>query len=413
MIVLLQIIFSFFLIYSSYKIENSTFGPGTIGNSIWIISAIFGATGSRYDTFSAGLLIVQIYLIIYTIFCLLGEINKNEPLKITYLEQKNKLPIKWKLLISILFINAILTVILPIYHVGLKLTASDLIKKASEELSLNRYTGDGLPIHINAMLGILYAHCLVLGTVMGRQIKLSMYERIALYIAPVCIIFFGMITTARLTILIGLIFITSGYASSISIREIKINKQLTNITTKKLSILTIFIFILACFFVIAGGLRAGEFDIALLSSKLLTYTSGIQGLGEWLLQSDFNKISYGAYTFAGPFSLLGISQREIGLIQEYYFLPDGQQSNLYTSLRWIIEDFTIIGSATIIALYGLISGYIWKKIRLNNSAYTAIYSIILTITICSPIFSMFSYNNLLLAIFSYYLINKLNLVRAQ
>ena len=52
----------------------------------------------------------------------------------------------------------------------------------------------------------------------------------------------------------------------------------------------------------------------------------------------------GAYTFAGVFDLLGIKQRQIGVYEQYETLAGGEDTNIYTLLRGLIQDFTLPGA---------------------------------------------------------------------
>lgn len=73
-------------------------------------------------------------------------------------------------------------------------------------------------------------------------------------------------------------------------------------------------------------------------------------------------ISYGFYTFMSIFRFFGSTKMvPMGTYDEYYYYKELLQTNIYTSYRGLVQDFTIIGSL----IYLLIKGFILNVIFYN------------------------------------------------
>jgi len=104
--------------------------------------------------------------------------------------------------------------------------------------------------------------------------------------------------------------------------------------------------------------------------------------------------SWGAFTFSGVFDLLGIKQRQIGVYGDYLTLMGGEEINIYTIFRGLIEDFTPIGICIFGVLIGVISGIAPRLRCVGRVLIVAGYYALL---LFSPLISLFAYNGLILA----------------
>ena len=103
----------------------------------------------------------------------------------------------------------------------------------------------------------------------------------------------------------------------------------------------------------------------------------------------------GVYTFAGIFDLLGLKTRPYGVYDDYYSVGGGEETNIYTLYRGLIEDFTPAGAVVFLFVIGLLAGAACRShdradAFLFQSGY---YAFILY----SPVISLFMYNGLVLA----------------
>lgn len=139
-------------------------------------------------------------------------------------------------------------------------------------------------------------------------------------------------------------------------------------------------------------------DISLDVQRLLKYSFGsLAAFSSWFHEYKPNSATFGAYTFGGIFDLLGLRHREIGLYGEMVTLPGGEETNIYTVLRGLIQDFTLGGAVVLTFLVSFVSGILlgtpsrrtWTSILFGAWYYAFILG--------SPLTSVFTYNGLILA----------------
>jgi hypothetical protein len=124
---------------------------------------------------------------------------------------------------------------------------------------------------------------------------------------------------------------------------------------------------------------------------------GITGLSDWLLHQGLPQPSWGVFTFAGVADALGVRVREVGITQEYFTMPSGNPSNLYTAVRWLLEDFGLVGAHLAMCMFGLTAGLAWTHLQRGRQLGGQIYAVMTAIMIASPISSLLAYNSLLVA----------------
>ena len=127
------------------------------------------------------------------------------------------------------------------------------------------------------------------------------------------------------------------------------------------------------------------------------FFGAIPAFCSWVHYSRPSDMGFGADTFSGVFDLLGIKHREIGVYQEMQTLADGEETNIYTLLRGLIQDFTLPG----MCLFGVVLGTVAGNAARLHSRSPAVLVLVLAayyaLIVYSPIISIFVYNGLILA----------------
>jgi oligosaccharide repeat unit polymerase len=108
------------------------------------------------------------------------------------------------------------------------------------------------------------------------------------------------------------------------------------------------------------------------------------------------QLSWGFYTFAGLFDMLGLRSREIGIYLTSVTLSGGD-TNIYTAFRGLVEDFGYFGAPVALFVFGFISGFAYRMTKEGRSAHCVILAAFYAACIWSPIASFFVYNGLVLA----------------
>jgi oligosaccharide repeat unit polymerase len=144
--------------------------------------------------------------------------------------------------------------------------------------------------------------------------------------------------------------------------------------------------------------KGGGFEIGSDVPRLSKYFLGsVPAFSNWAHTSKDHELSMGAYTFAGVFDLLGMKPRQIGVYEELQTLAGGEETNIYTLLRGLIQDFTLPGASLFGVLIGIVAGSAARSESMKRLRDVLILAGYYAFIIFSPLSSLFTYNGLILA----------------
>jgi oligosaccharide repeat unit polymerase len=210
----------------------------------------------------------------------------------------------------------------------------------------------------------------------------------------------GSIVAARAGMLISLICWFSGY---FSVRHWQYNGTYPLFRRRLVLLLAALGAVGLMLFLFADALRGlgyGEhtFELTLDPQRLLKYSLGsLAAFSSWFHHYKADHATFGAYTFGGIFDLLGLQHREIGLYGGSVTLPDGEETNIYTALRGLIEDFTLLGTVCLAFVMGFMSEMVLRNPSRRTETSILFTSAYYAFILCSPLTSVFTYNGLILA----------------
>ncbi len=157
------------------------------------------------------------------------------------------------------------------------------------------------------------------------------------------------------------------------------------------------------------GYRANDTIWRSRCGRRLVCRRSIKGSFCWLFGSVFflslrcsqghmDSPAWGLYTFAGPYELMGIASREMGIYGEAASIEVGDsETNVFTIFRGLIEDFTPVGTLIVLTLFGFVAGYAFERIRKGKMVAVFFLSLFYAVTILSHVGSLFAYNSIILA----------------
>jgi oligosaccharide repeat unit polymerase len=155
------------------------------------------------------------------------------------------------------------------------------------------------------------------------------------------------------------------------------------------------------FFVAIDSVRrfeGGSLEVTTDVSRLNKYLLGsVPAFANWVHTSEEQELTMGAYTFAGVFDLLGIKQRQLGVYEDFQTLAGGEETNIYTLLRGLIQDFTLLGASLFGVLLGILAGAAARSGAANHLRNVLVLAGYYAFIIFSPLSSLFTYNGLILA----------------
>ena len=209
----------------------------------------------------------------------------------------------------------------------------------------------------------------------------------------------GLVVAARAGILISLICWLSGY---LALKHWQNNGAYQLFRRRLILILGVLGLAALALFLFVDLIRQSEggqiADVTVDAQRLLKYSFGsLAAFSSWFHEYKSGSAAFGAYTFGGIFDLLGLQHREIGLYTGMVTLPGGEETNIYTALRGLIQDFTLGGAVVVTFFVSFVSGVLlgspsrraWVSILFGAWYYAFILG--------SPLTSVFTYNGLVLA----------------
>ena len=148
--------------------------------------------------------------------------------------------------------------------------------------------------------------------------------------------------------------------------------------------------------------------IELLVERIRSYFFGyLPAFTYWLGQDHlFIGPTLGLTTFAGPSNLMGMMERPLGFYIPVSIGP-GITTNIFSALRGLIIDFSVLGSFVISFIAGFLSQLAFNRVRSGSWVAMVPLSMFYAFTLYSPLISIFHYNSVIVSwvfaflIFSY------------
>jgi oligosaccharide repeat unit polymerase len=178
-------------------------------------------------------------------------------------------------------------------------------------------------------------------------------------------------------------------------------------TTRILAGALLSLILLACLLGGAEALRGGDVPTveamsdALSSERAQTAVLGdLVVFSQWYDQSFDSQAqaTYGTLTFAGPADFLGLQTREAGVYtQSLEVGTEGSESNVYTYVRGLIQDFTLFGALLALFVAGLGGGSAYRAAHAHSLAAMPVLAAFYAFSIWYLI-SIFSYNSVIVAL---------------
>ena len=390
-------LFSFTLILK--RLNSSWLSPPVFFSSLWsffiLVPLIFAP---QYPINSYGLWIITLFVYGLGIGSFIGNNFSNNQIipNAILLDKKTFKPLF--LIVEAMIILSLIGLIL-LFYFGLSrfnLTNSfiDLLLLPNQ-FSMDRYTDVVvMPISIRLMMYFLFPASLTAGVVFRFVDK--RWKKTVLLLPIFLSIGYAFILTTRSTIILSLVLWFSGFfAAKILKHDEKVN--FFNIQSLLLTLLFIVTFI--AIFVLTAWLReaGGEFIFSAMVENIRAYFFGyLSSFTQWAQNYNYNNLTMGLITFAGPADLVGLTDRGLGFYNEISILGESH-TNIFTALRGIIHDYSIFGGFIFFLLFGLLSTLAYRKCIQNKILWIIPLSIFYAFTIYSPLISIFNYNSIIAA----------------
>ncbi len=149
-----------------------------------------------------------------------------------------------------------------------------------------------------------------------------------------------------------------------------------------------------------GIMRGHAFgDFADYDAQLRSDLFGYLPVFESFVQNEpAYKRSFGMYSFAGAFDVLGLSKRVAALNYEPVMLDNGSSSNIFTAFRGLIQDFSLFGALVFCIAGGSLAGSAYANASRGRMSSVPLLAGYYAFFLWSPIVSIFNYNSVWLGL---------------
>ena len=276
------------------------------------------------------------------------------------------------------------------------LMSYDRLARAASDLAWRRYTvGFAEPALTRLCLCGIYLGALVGAALWGlsRQAKHKFLAAVPLLVALV----YTSVVAARAAFCFALVL----FVSVLLCLEVYKHPKTTKVfTAKRCAVIAVGVLILVGVFVGVQHLRDSRYASATNDDPIahlrLYFCGSLSSFSLWtkeyFLRAD--QPTWGVYSAAGLFQLLGVKERDLGLYRDFMELGGGERTNIYTIFRGLIADFTAVGSVIILTVCGFISGRSYQRVREGHICYLPLLTCFYATTICGIATSLFNYNTL-------------------
>ena len=267
----------------------------------------------------------------------------------------------------------------------------------SQQLYAARYVESGIapapPLASQALLPFVYIAPIVGGLVFV-QIRNWQWKVVALLSLLPAIIVTALQTTKAAILFSASFWLASYFAARLRSGQVRV------FTRGHITAAVILGGLTTLFFFSVSFARLKSTDLALLNLVLVKLATSAFGhmtvFSAWLTQywNEPFRPTLGSYTFSGPLELLGFGRRIPGIFENLIELVAGEQSNIFTGFRPLIEDFTIPGALAILAMLGVITGYAFRSVATGYWGWAPVLIAGYITILWTPITWFWIYNSL-------------------
>lgn len=281
-------------------------------------------------------------------------------------------------------------------------SALNAVPGVAHDLSVRRYSDlEATPVLIQLLLSAQYLSGILGGLLFARRRTRTDLIVSVVTIAPVLLVSLTAATRAGLGF--SLLLWLASYLSCCVGQDADLPRRSNE--RKRLAWATLALMLFVALSPVIDQLRLGtipEFDwgpLATFRTKA-AFVGHLAAFSEWFdgyVEAPTGP-TLGAYTVAGPLSLLGITPRAQGLYTDMVYLSGNSTgTNIYSVWRGVLSDFTLVGSPFVALGVGMLGGLAYRSVRRGRDRFVPLLALYYSAVLCY-VTSLFVYNSVVLAI---------------
>lgn len=392
------------LTFSARRLRRSWLSPGPLVALVWSIYVGACLLLTDYQVYASGIWIIVLFVFSVLFGTVLSEgldTRSSHPRANCTMERETlriweKRSSRYSLLFAMVaFAGCVHLLFVSLEKFSLDFSLLDMMS-LGHLWSVARYDGELEPWSVRLLIMWVYPAVLLAGISFALAPNRARKWLAVAPLVPAALI--GTIFAARAGLLISLI---SWFSGLFAVRYHQKGGSYA-LFQRKLVLLS-FTFLIGglVFFVAIDSVRrfeGGSLEVTTDLPRLSKYFLGaVPAFANWVHTSEEKEVTMGAYTFAGVFDTLGLRPRQVGVYEQYQTLAGGEDTNIYTVFRGLIEDFTLPGACLFGVLLGFVAGKAARSASTNHLRHLLVLAGYYAFIVFSPLGSLFTYNGLILA----------------
>lgn len=400
-------IFSFILLtFVILVVGKEFFHPILIGSAYWILFLLVSISFSFYFNLTfywSG--IVPVLLLLYSFLAgtffaqpaLYGNIGiKTESTEILPGNFPDIKIFRLKFLFVTYSIAGLIAVVVQLNFLHLSIHSIADIFRAASKISEIRYSGGSdMPKYGLILMGFFYCGGFLGGAyyVCTERLGNKLFSLLPVLVALILTSVNGANFFFLYTVLVWIV----GFIST----SIFLNRGIIRNFRKMIFKFFIVIFLCVALIPIAQTFRGGRATSGVhLSAGAISYLGSFNAFSIWWNNHEVKEATPFKYSLSGVYDIF-FGGRESGLFSKSetigYYDKKKIDTNVYTIMRILIEDFTIFGAIGILFFTGFFLTYFYEKSKQQNFMFYILFSIGLNILFWSFATNILNYNTIILS----------------
>lgn len=307
-------------------------------------------------------------------------------------------PRTWQLYYGLIAIGCAAPVML--YGDATSATRAGDLAELAMYTSMGRYGGEyDVPTLVRLLTVSSYVAATISGVVTSASApKDRRWPRSIAWMLP--LVMTVVIHTEKAGLLYGLVMFAAGWAAGRALSRAPASR----VKATTILIVVAGIFVLLAFFVGAQSMRMNRVslaDIPFVLNHLRIYVVGhMPVFGHWWAH-EYSRMTvegFGTHTFAGMAEIMGLTVRKAGL---YGGSSGFTESNIYTAMRPLLEDFGLVGALAFMFVLAYGAGVGWRLLSLGRRAGAVPVVCFTAFVLWSPITSIFVYSTIIAVVLAF------------
>jgi oligosaccharide repeat unit polymerase len=236
---------------------------------------------------------------------------------------------------------------------------------------------------------MIYPTAISIGALVGAG-RWRNWTRMVPIVLGLC---YGVIYSSRTVVILTVVAMISSEWATRSWQKNNAN-QLKKLIFFILSAIIIFPIVFISLQWLRQGMAADFILDDMITVARSSMTGSISAFTQWYHQWNGLDLAWGRNSFAGPFELIGISERVQGFYLDFSEVGT-THINIYTAFRGILEDYGFLGTTIVLFFFGFVSAWVFNFVENGWITFIPLLALLNGWILFSPFISLFVNNSII------------------